>query len=501
MNRPVTTDVILALDQSTSATKAFLFDAGARILHRVSVEHRQYYPNPGWVEHDAVEILRNTVTALVQVVEESAIDPRRLAALAITNQRETVCAWDSRDGTPAYHAFVWQDERGTDFCRALAQSQNAAEIQRRTGLVLDTYFSASKLQWMVRNVDTARALLSTGHLMAGTVDSWLVWNLTGRRRFVTDVSNASRTLLLNIHTVRWDPELVRIFELEGLQLPEVRNSDEEFGEWHSEQLGLTLPIIGVMGDSHASLFGQAGFRAGNAKTTYGTGSSVMMNIGTRAIEPPRGIVTSVGWGCGGDVTYVFEGNIHSTGDTMRWVRDNLGLFSDFDEAEERAASIPENEGVYLIPAFNGLGAPHWKHGVRAVIAGLSRGSGAAHIIRAALESIAYQVHDVVEQMASESPAPPEDLRVDGGGSANRLLAQFQADILDAPIYIASIDAVSARGVAFVAGLRTSVWPAFEQLSRLAEPAGIYRPRMDSDDRLRYLAGWRHAVAQALLTES
>ncbi len=489
---------IIAVDQSTSATKACLFDERGAIVKRATVEHKQYYPQPGYVEHDAQEILENTHLAIFRVVTEAGIDTKAVAALAITNQRETIVAWDSESGKPVYHALVWQDERGTAACQALLEQGAGEEIKKRTGLVVDTYFSASKLQWMVENAPQCARAAEAGTLMAGTVDSWLIWNFTGRSVFATDYSNASRTLLFNIEERRWDERLLELFNLSSVRLPDVRYSDETYGRYRFRETGDEVPIIGVMGDSHAALYGHAGFEQGAAKTTFGTGSSVMMNIGPGFRSSPEGVVTSVAWGVGGEVSYVYEGNIHYTGDTIRWVRDSLGLFTDYGEAESRASALEDNGGVYLVPAFSGLGAPHWVHGIRAAITGLSRGSGADHIIRAGLESIAFQVNDVIETMLSGSKLTLPSLHVDGGPTGNRFLMQFLADILAVPIHVGGIEEVSARGVAFVAGAATGVWKDREALKRIVEPSAVYEPKMEPDRRDALLRGWQHALEQVLV---
>lgn len=488
---------ILTIDQSTSATKAYLFDKSGTITERTSVEHTQYYPQPGYVEHDAREILGNTHRAIAGVIGKAGIEPGIIAALAITNQRETIVAWDSGSGAPLYHALVWQDERGTAACEELLLRGNDKEIKRRTGLVVDTYFSASKLQWMVENVPECARVADKGTLMAGTIDTWLIWNFTNRERFVTDYSNASRTLLFNIENCRWDETLLGLFNLRAVQLPEVQFSDEEFGWYRFSETGHEVPIIGVMGDSHAALFGHAGFERGAAKTTFGTGSSVMMNIGPRFRRSPEGVVTSVAWGVDGEVSYVYEGNIHYTGDTMRWIRDSLGLFSDHREAEVRAAALGDNGGVYLVPAFSGLGAPHWAHGIRAAITGISRGTGADHIIRAGLESIAFQVHDVIETMASEDDMTIPSLHVDGGPSSNRFLMQFLADIIDVPVHVGGVQEISARGVAFIAGVVKGFWNIENDLRRIAVPSVSYKPTMKASRREELLYGWKIALKQVL----
>ena len=488
---------IIALDQSTSATKACLFDGDGSIVGRVTIEHQQYYPRAGWVEHDGLEIVNNSRLAISKLVSGGSVKPDDIAALAITNQRETVIAWDSKTGVPVYRALVWQDERGTDACRRLLQDGIGKEIQRRTGLIVDTYFSASKLQWIVENVPDCRQAADAGTLMAGTIDTWLIWNLTDRRVFVTDYSNASRTLLFNIETCQWDDTLRDIFNVRSVHLPDVGFADEPVGTFQLDGSMHEIPIVGIMGDSHAALYGHAGFSAGDAKTTFGTGSSVMMNIGPEFRISPAGVVSSIAWGVDRHVSYVFEGNIHSTGDTLRWLRDNLQLFAHYGEAEVRASKLADNGGVYLVPAFAGLGAPHWIHGCRATISGLARGSSADHIIRAALESIAYQVNDVIQTMTSGDELALPGLRVDGGPTGNRFLMQFLADILRVPVHVGGIEEVSARGVAFAAGKAIGLWSNDDTLASMARPARSYDPSMDPALRDELLSGWKQAIQKTL----
>lgn len=491
---------VVAVDQSSSATKAFLFGSDGRPVASVGLPHEQRYPRPGWVEHDPMEILANTRAAIERLVRESGAPKEALAALAITNQRETVVAWDEKSGEPVYKALVWQDERGAPYCDKVRASGALPELRRKTGLVADTNFSAGKLAWLVENVDAARSSLRAGTLMCGTIDAWLIWKLTGGETFATDWSNASRTLLFDIGKLAWDEGLLGLFGLEGIRLPEPRSSDASYGIARFD--GFSLRIASVMGDSHAALYGQAGFEAGSAKATYGTGSSVMLNSGYEVPAPPDGIVASVGFGRRGRANYVLEGNIRSSGDTLRWVGEELGLFSSLGEAEATAASLPDSGGVYLVPAFSGLGAPHWKSGTRALISGLARSSGRAQVIRAAFESVAYQVADVAAAMAGGdralTGAALRELRVDGGPTANAFLMQFQADILGTSLRVASIPDVSARGAAFMAGLSAGLWKDEAELARLASPAAEYAPKMDAREREALLGGWEAALERTLL---
>ncbi len=488
---------VLAVDQSTSATKAVLFRDDGRLVGRASEEHKQHYPGPGMIEHDPEELYANTLRVIARVVRETRVDPASIAALAIANQRETIAVWDRRTGRPLHNAVIWQDQRGTAACDDLKARGLEPSIRARTGLLVDTYFSASKLKWLVDNVPAVRDAAGRGDALCGTVDSWLVWKLTKGEVHATDFSNACRTMLFNVHTLQWDRELQDLFGVAALRFPEVRFGDASFGEAALQDPRVTLPITGVLGDSHASLFGHCGFAPGDAKATYGTGTSVMLNIGPAPIEPPQGIVLSLAWGLGGKVDYVFEGNIHSSADTLKWLRDQVRLFSDYDEMEQAASSVADNGGVYLVPAFAGLGAPYWTHGVRALITGLERSSSRAHILRAACESIAYQINDLLTEMRRDERVPFASLRVDGGATRNRFLMQLQADILGAGLRVADIEDVSARGAAFAAGLAVGVWRDRGQLASLAGERGAFVPSLAADARARLLAGWRSAVEQTL----
>ncbi|MGA2547723.1 MAG: glycerol kinase GlpK [Rectinemataceae bacterium] len=485
-------ECVVSVDQSSAGTKAFVYGRGGAILGSAEIAHDQYYPRPGWVEQDPVVVLANVRESVARAIRASGVDPRRVAGMGITNQRETIVAWDSASGAPLYNAIGWQDERGGPYCDRIVRSGGDASLRRKTGLVPDTNFSAGKLAWLVENVEAARSALWAGRLMCGTIDAWLVWNLTGRSLFATDFSNASRTLLFDIGELAWDGELMGHFGLEGALMPRALPSDGDFGEAVFD--GFNLPICAVLGDSHAALYGQGGFERGSAKATYGTGSSVMLNVGEEALSPPAGIVTSVGWASHGRVNYVYEGNIRSSGDTLRWVGEDLGLFGSFEEAEALASSLRDAGGVYLVPAFSGMGAPHWVQGARASITGISRGTGRAHIVRAALESIAYQVRDVLAAMETGGVAMNE-LQVDGGASSNRFLMQFQSDILRARLRVASVEDVSARGAAFMAGLRCGLWRDEAELSSLARPAAEYFPSMDMEQREASVAGWTAALGR------
>ncbi|TVR71883.1 MAG: glycerol kinase [Marinilabiliales bacterium] len=486
---------ILAIDQSTSATKAVLFDRGASVVARLSKEHAQIYPQPGWVEHDAEEIMANTLEVIGGIT--SGQPDAGIVAIAITNQRETAVVWDGKTGKPLYNAIVWQCNRGAERCDRLRQDGWEERIREKTGLIIDPYFSATAISWILDNVPGAREKAERGELLFGTTDSWLIWNLTGGRVHATDYSNACRTMLFNINTLSWDNEIMDELGIPLSMAPEVRFSDDKFGETTAAgTFSRPVPITGVMGDSHAALFGQLCFTPGMTKATYGTGSSIMMNIGTKPLPAPRGLVTSIGYGVKGSVAYVFEGNIHSTGSAIKWLRDDLQLIGSVEETAEIAASVGSTEGVYLVPAFAGLGAPYWSHRARAMICGMTFSTRKAHVVRAALESIAYQVKDLVDLMKEGAGIDDIELRVDGGPVKNDFLMQFQADILGGVINRSSVEEASASGVMLAAGLYLRWWNKPEELSELRKGELIKGsiPKGRADD---LYSGWKTAVARTL----
>ncbi len=494
--RPHAGSFILSIDQSTSATKVMLFDNRAHLINRVSVQHRQYYPQPGFVEHDADEIFSNTLAGLKSLVGKSQIRLFEIACLSVTNQRETSLIWDRHTGNPIAHAAVWQCQRGAGFCGQLNEEGLGDMIRKKTGLVIDSYFSASKLKWIVNNTPGAGSRARNGDLLLGTMDTWLLWKLTGGKVHATDYTNACRTMLFNIHTLRWDEELIRLFDLYPEMFPEVRYSDEIFGTVAGEFDEIAgLPIAGLIGDSHGALFGQHCFSPGMTKATYGTGSSIMMNIGKTAVNAPEGLVTSIGFGCGKSIDYVFEGNIHCTGDTINWIVNDLQLIREPSEAEPIARSVNSNNGVYFVPAFVGLGAPYWDNKARACICGMSRDTRKAHIVRAALESIAYQIKDLIDLMLERSGVELRELRVDGGPARNDFLMQFQSDILMKIVVRSGIEEVSALGSAFLAGIATGIWNNTEDIESLRNVDRTFQPARTSDDIEILYKGWRKAVAR------
>ena len=489
---------LLSIDQSTSTTKAIIFDNAGKPINRCNVDHRQYYPFPGWVEHNAEEIYQNTIQAIRDVLEKSGIGQEQIRVISITNQRETVIVWDKNTGKPIYNAVVWQCQRAAELCREIEQKGCDETVKKKTGLVLSPYFSAAKVKWILDNVEGARDKADKGELLLGTMDSWLVWKLTGQKVHATDYSNASRTQLFNIHDLKWDEEILEIFGIPASMLPKVMFSDEIFGYTQKDRFfNREIPVSGVLGDSHAALFGQNCFDKGMAKTTYGTGSSIMMNIGNTPKRSEKGLVTSIAWGMKGSLDYVFEGNINCTGATIKWMVDDLGLISSSGEAESYARSVPGTEGVYVVPAFVGLGAPYWDSAARASITGISRGTKKAHLVRAAEESIVYQIKDVLEIMIEECGSKLKELRVDGGPTRDSFLMQFQADMLDTEVACSKIEELSALGSCFMAGLAVGIWHSLEELQSLRERGKTFLPIMAEDNRKELYSGWKEAVRRTL----
>ncbi|MEH7096306.1 glycerol kinase GlpK [Neobacillus vireti] len=489
---------ILAIDQSTSGTKVLLVNTKGQITHKCSASHTQHYPQTGWVEHDPVEIYENVKTLLTEVVQTTSVLENELAVLAITNQRETVVVWDKETGIPVYNAIVWQCRRTSDMCEELKKQGYETLIQSKTGLKADPYFSASKVKWILDHVDGVKGRAREGKLLFGTIDSWLIWKLTGGKVHATDYSNASRTLLFNIHTLQWDEELLNIFDIPREMLPEVKDSNELFGVTEDPSLPfIQLPISGVIGDSQGALFGQKCFEPGMAKATYGTGTSVLMQTG-ELVDGTNGLVTSIAWGLNGKVSYALEGIINSTGDTIKWLKEQLELIDEIGEAEQLACSISDNQGVYLVPAFVGLGAPYWKPYSRAAIMGISRNTGKPHIVRAALESIAYQVKDVIELMQSESNIQIKSVNVDGGATSNRFLMQYQADMLDIDVIASEVAELSSMGSVYLAGLGVGIWKSTEEINPLNQEHQLYQPLMTSDIRKEYYQGWKQSINSLLV---
>jgi glycerol kinase len=485
---------ILALDQGTTSSRAILFDAAGRIVAVAQQEFPQIYPQPGWVEHNAQAIWSTQARVAVQVLRKASLKATDIAAIGITNQRETTVVWDRHTGKPICNAIVWQDRRTAAQCDRLKARHLDRVIRRKTGLRADPYFSGTKLQWILRNVKGARAGAKAGRLAFGTVDSWLLWNLTGGRVHATDPSNASRTLLFNIHTGDWDDELLRLFDVPRSILPRVRSSSEVYGE--TRLLGAPVPVAGIAGDQQAALFGQACTEPGMAKNTYGTGCFMLMNTGATPMVSRHNLLTTVAWRLGGRTEYALEGSVFIAGAVVQWLRDGLGIIRSAAEIEALAARAPATHGVYLVPAFAGLGAPHWDPYARGIIVGLTRGTTASHIARAALEGIALQVRDVLLAMEADAHLRLKELRVDGGACANNLLMQIQADLLQAPVVRPQVVETTARGAAYLAGLAVGYWKSQAEIARQWRAARTFASTMESSDRRRLVAGWVRALDRA-----
>ena len=477
--------MILAIDQGTTGTTCLVFDREGRIAGRAYSEFEQHFPQPGWVEHDAAEIWEVTRRIAVQAIVDAGIQGADLDAIGITNQRETVVAWDPKTGEPVHRALVWQDRRTAARCDELRAAGHEALVRQRTGLVIDPYFSGTKIEWLRRNVEAARSAVF------GTIDSWLVFKLTGRH--VTDYSNASRTMLFDIRGLRWDTELCGLLGVDPSSLPEAVPSAHVYGR--TDVFGGDVPVAGIAGDQQAALFGQACQRPGMAKNTYGTGSFVLLNTGRDAPEPGDGLLTTVAWGLGSQTDYALEAAVFITGAAVQWLRDGLGIIGSAPESEGLAASLDSNDGVYFVPALTGLGSPHWDPYARGMIIGLTRGSGRAQLARAALEAIAYQTVDAVRAQEAAAGEALEVLKADGGAVSNRWLMQFQADVLGAPVVVPEISETTALGAAYLAGIATGVWDA-EQVAAMWREAARYEPRMSEDERQSLLGNWRRAVERA-----
>jgi len=488
---------ILVIDQGTTGSAALLFDNSGRVVSSADREIRQIYPQPGWVEHDPVEIFQTSLAVAKEALQQAGVAASQVKGLGITNQRETTVVWDRRTGKPVSNAIVWQCRRTAPICEELKQEGMAEPIRDKTGLLVDAYFSATKLRWILDNIPDGQRRAQQGDLLFGTIDSWLVWNLTSGAVHITDYSNASRTMLFNIHTMQWDKELLAQLDIPEAVLPKAMPSSQVYGETAAGLLGdVRVPVAGIAGDQQAALFGQACYQAGMAKNTYGTGSFILLNTGNKPIPSEKGLITTVAWGLGGKVTYAMEGSVFITGAAVQWLRDGLHLIKSAGESEPLARSVPDNGGVYFVPAFVGLGAPYWDMYARGTIVGLTRGTNSGHLARATLEAIAYQVRDVADAMGAEAGLKVPLLRVDGGGTANSLMMQFQADILGIPIQLAAIAETTSLGAAYLAGLAVGLWPDTVQLARMWQAAETYEPKMSVDQRETLYAGWRRAVERA-----
>ncbi|MBE8720639.1 glycerol kinase GlpK [Sphingobacterium pedocola] len=488
-------EYILSLDQGTTSSRAILFDKRGKIINIAQKEFTQIFPKSGWVEHDAQEIWSTQVAVMTEVIAKSKLRTESIKAIGITNQRETTIVWNKKTGKPIYHAIVWQDRRTADYCKTIAEKGLDKIIQEKTGLLIDSYFSASKINWILNHVSGARAMAEKGELAFGTVDSWLVYNLTNGEKHITDVTNASRTLLFNINTLTWDDELLDIFEIPKSMLPEVCSSSEVYGETSTELGTNRIPIAGIAGDQQAALFGQLCTQKGMVKNTYGTGCFLLMNIGDKPVISKNNLVTTVAWKIGNEVNYALEGSIFIGGAVVQWLRDELGIIRKSNEIEKLATSVPNTDGVYLVPAFSGLGAPHWNSQARGTLLGLSRGSNDAHVARAALESIAYQTYDILKAMEIDSKAKIKELRVDGGATNNNFLMQFQADILKTNVVRPAITETTAMGAAFLAGLAVGYWKDIEELKTLWKEDKTFHFATEKDFGIQ-LHEWKRATDTA-----
>jgi glycerol kinase len=485
---------ILSLDQGTTSSRAILFDNAGSIISVAQKEFRQIFPKPGWVEHDPRDIWSSQAGVAAEALTKARLAARDVAAIGITNQRETTIVWDRATGEPIHNAIVWQDRRTANICDRLRAKKLDRVIRRKTGLVVDAYFSATKVQWILENVKGARARAKAGELAFGTVDTWLVWNLTGGKVHVTDASNASRTMLCDIGKGDWDDELLEIFGVPRSMLPEVRASSEVYGE--TRLLGTPIPIAGIAGDQQAALFGQACTKPGMAKNTYGTGCFMLMNTGAKRIASKNNLLTTVAWQIDGRTEYALEGSIFIAGAVVQWLRDGLEFFRSASEVEAIAASVADTGGVYVVPAFAGLGAPHWDQYARGTIVGLTRGTTKAHLSRAALEGIALQVMDVLKAMEADAGIKLKELRVDGGASANDLLMQLQADLLNVPVIRPKVTETTALGAAYLAGLAVGYWKNQADIARQWQIDKRFKPAMKSATRAKISRGWQRALARA-----
>jgi glycerol kinase len=490
-------DYVVALDQGTTSSRALVFDRAGEVVASEAHEFAQHFPEPGWVEHDPLEIWDSQLRALRGALERAGIGARDVAALGITNQRETTVVWEREGGAPIYPAIVWQSRQTARICQELRDAGHETLFRDRTGLVVDAYFSGTKLKWILDRVARARERANRGELCFGTIDSWLIYKLTGGRVHATDYSNASRTLLYDIHALRWDPELCALLDVPAALLPEVRDSSGSFGSTAPELLGgVSLPILGVAGDQQASLFGQACFAPGAIKNTYGTGCFALMNTGTAARRSASGLLTTIAWGLDGRVEYALEGSVFVAGAAVQWLRDQLGLIRSAGESEALARSVASTDGVYLVPAFTGLGAPYWDADARGLLIGLTRGTSRAQVVRAALEAIAYQTADVLACFEADAGLRASVLQVDGGATANDFLMQFQADLLGIPVARPRVLETTALGAAYLAGLAAGFWSSRDAIRENQKLDRRFEPGLDARARAERLAAWRRAVERA-----
>jgi glycerol kinase len=488
-------EFILALDQGTTSSRAIIFDHSGLPVATAQKEFTQIYPKPGWVEHNPEEIWSSQIGVATEVLAKAGLKSTDIAGIGITNQRETTIVWDRITGKPVYNAIVWQDRRTAEFCDKLKNEGKAKTIQEKTGLIIDAYFSATKVSWILENVKEAKQLAEKGQLAFGTVDSWLIWNLTSGKLHITDVSNASRTMLYNIHTLQWDNDMLEIFGIPESMLPEVRSSSDIYGHT-AGQFSSEVPVAGIAGDQQAALFGQMCIEPGMVKNTYGTGCFMMMNIGNKPIESKSRLLTTIAWKTGNETIYALEGSIFIAGAVVQWLRDGLGIIAKSGDVEALAARVKDSEGVYFVPAFAGLGAPYWNQHARGTMVGITRGSTSAHIARAALDSIAYQTLEVLHAMEKDSGIEIKELRVDGGATVNNNLMQFQSDLLQASVIRPKITETTALGAAYLAGIAVRYWNSMNDIKKQWQIDKTFVPVMPPEETDSLIKGWHRAVKAA-----
>jgi len=488
---------ILSLDQGTTSSRAILFNKEGKIVQVAQQEFQQFFPQPGWVEHNANEIWGSILAVMASCLAEANVKPEQVAGIGITNQRETAVVWDKETGQPVYHAIVWQSRQTAEICEELKAKGYDQLFRDKTGLLIDAYFSGTKVKWILDHVEGAREKAERGELLFGTIDTWLIWKLSGGKAHVTDYSNASRTLMYNIHDLKWDEELLEILSVPASMLPEVRPSSEVYAETVDYHFfGANVPIAGVAGDQQAALFGQACYEKGMAKNTYGTGCFMLMNTGEQAVKSENGLLTTIAWGVNGKVEYALEGSIFVAGSAIQWLRDGLRMFRSAEESEKFATSVASTDGVYVVPAFVGLGTPYWDSDVRGSVFGLTRGTTKEHFVRATLESLAYQTKDVLTSMEADSGISLKALRVDGGAVANNFLMQFQSDMLDVPVERPEIKETTALGAAYLAGLAVGYWESQEEIATQWHMDKAFKPNMVEEARNHLYSGWKKAVNAA-----
>ncbi len=492
---------ILALDQGTSSSRAIVFDHEGRICATAQKEFPQHFPKPGWVEHDPKDIWSSEASVIAEAITSMGINGLNIAGIGITNQRETTIVWDAETGEPVYNAIVWQDRRTSEYCDSLKEQNLTGFIREKTGLIIDAYFSATKIRWILENVPGARARAEAGKLRFGTVDTWLLWNLTRGECHMTDVSNASRTMLFNIHTLNWDEELMKLFGIPMSMLPEVHSSSEIYGYTKTTIFAHKVPVAGIAGDQQAALFGQMCTTPGSVKNTYGTGCFLLMNSGTKPITSSHNLLTTIAWKIGDTVNYALEGSIFVGGSVVQWLRDGLGIIKSSSEIESLAMTVPDNGGVYFVPALTGLGAPYWDQYAKGTICGLTRGTTAAHIARAALEGIAFETMDIVNAMEHDAGIKLAELKVDGGASRNNLMMQFQADILGTKVIRPKVTETTAMGACYLAGLATGYWDSLEDIKRQWNADKVFEPLAPAEKVLKLKEGWANAIGRTLTEDS